>query len=150
MSCCSKRKKMQKWNYIKNWKCVKSRFAALWCSLVWARHLVSHLRYKFIMSGVRLWAEKILRIEWRCSSVRRVLCEVVFIKENSCSHRYVLPHRGVSSLGGSWGIVSGINVETLQRPQTHMLPSACHCIGAQSAPFGGLMVRFPLQLQMDY
>jgi len=102
------------------------------------------------MSGVRLWAEEILRIEWRCSSVRRVVCEVVVIKENSCSHRYVLPHREVSSLGGSWGIVSGINVETLQRPQAHMLPSACHCIGAQSAPFRGLMVHFPLQLQIDY
>ena len=64
------------------------------------------------MSGVRLWAEEILRIEWRCSSVRRVLCEVlfIFIKENSCSHKYVLPN--IESVWAAWehrwGIVSGM------------------------------------------
>jgi len=41
-------KKMQKLNYIKNRKCNKAPFAALWCSLVWPRHLASHLGYKFI------------------------------------------------------------------------------------------------------
>ena len=64
------------------------------------------------MSGVRIWAEEILRIEWRCSSVRRVLCEVlfIFIKENSCSHKYVLPN--IESVWAAWehrwGIVSGM------------------------------------------
>ena len=38
-------------------------------------------------------------------------------------------------------------METLQRPQTHILTSVCHYIGARSAPFAGLMVRFPRQLQ---
>ena len=56
--------------------------------------------------------EEILRIEWRRSSVRRVLCEVlfIFIKENSCSHKYVLPN--IESVWASWerrwGIVSGM------------------------------------------
>ena len=64
------------------------------------------------MSGVRLWAEEILRIEWRRSSVRRVLCEVlfIFIKENSCSHKYVLPN--IESVWSAWerrwDIVSGM------------------------------------------
>jgi len=83
---------MQKWN-LKTENASKHRLL-LWCSLVWARHLASHLGYKFIMSGVRLWAKETLRMEWRCSSVRRVPCEMVliFIKVNSCSHGYVLPH----------------------------------------------------------
>ena len=40
------------------------------------------------MLGVRLWAEEILRTEWRCSSVRRLLCDVLFsfIKENSYTY----------------------------------------------------------------
>ena len=64
------------------------------------------------MFGVRLWAEDILRIEWRCSSVSRLLCDVlfIFIKEKSCLHRYVLPNieRILAAWVGSWGIVSGM------------------------------------------
>lgn len=63
------------------------------------------------MFGVRLWAEEILRIEWRCSAVSRLLCDVLFkfIKENSCSHRYVLPNidNVWAAWMRSWGIVSG-------------------------------------------
>ena len=65
------------------------------------------------MSGVRLRDEEIFRIEWRCSSVRRLLCDVLFIliQENNCSHRYVLPN--IESIWAawvwSWGIVTGMN-----------------------------------------
>ena len=63
------------------------------------------------MSWVRLWAEETLRTEWRCLSVRRLLCGVlfIFIKEKSCSHRYVLLN--IESIWAawawSWGSVSG-------------------------------------------
>lgn len=106
------------------------------------------------MFGVRLWAEEILRIEWRCSAVSRLLCDVLFkfIKENSCSHRYVLPNidNVWAAWMRSWGIVSGGNGRTPQHPLPHILPSVHHCIGGQSTPFGGLVVSFPRQQQMGY
>lgn len=54
------------------------------------------------MSGVRLWSEEILRIEWRCSSVRLLLCDVCSpTSKRCCSYWYLLPeHR--ESIWGAW------------------------------------------------
>ena len=100
---------MQKWNLCY----IKAQFTALWLALV-PEPDTWHLFFdaSSSMFGVRLWAEEILRIEWRCSSVRQLLCDVLFnfITEKSCSHRYVLPN--IESIWAtwarSWGIVSGM------------------------------------------
>lgn len=107
------------------------------------------------MFGVRLWAEENLRTESRCLSVRRLLCDVLFnfIKEKSCSHKYVLPN--IESVWAAWirsrGIVLGMKRANSAAPTLlYIFPSVCHCTGAQSTPFGGLVVRFPRQLQRDW
>ena len=79
-------------------KCKKETYATLklillHCVLPWCLNLF--FKASSSMFGVRLCAEEILRIEWRCSSVRQLLCVGLFnfITEKSCSHRYVLPNR---------------------------------------------------------
>lgn len=54
--------------------------------------VVSHTSSSII--GARLWAEEILRVKSRCLAISQLLCDVMFsfIKENSCSHRNVLPN----------------------------------------------------------
>lgn len=64
------------------------------------------------MSGLRLRAEEILRIDPKSSSIRSLLWDVlvIFIQENSCSHRSVLPN--MENIWAAWvrggGTVSGI------------------------------------------
>jgi len=60
------------------------------------------------MFGVRVWAEETLRFEWKCSSVKRFLCDLLFscIKENRCLHRYVLPNTE-----SVWAAVAKIGIE---------------------------------------
>ncbi len=64
------------------------------------------------MFGIRFCVVEILRMDCRCSSVRRLLCDVllIFITENSFSHRYVLPniHKVRAAWTRSWGIASGM------------------------------------------
>lgn len=45
---------------------------------VWFGYLVFRFGYKFINVWVRHWAEEILRMEWKCSPVRRLLCDVLY------------------------------------------------------------------------
>ena len=96
-------------------KCKKETYATLKLSflhwdLPWCLNLFFDASSS--MFGVRLCAEEILRIEWRCSSVTQLLCVGLFnfITEKSCSHRYVLPN--IESIWAtwacSWGIVSGM------------------------------------------
>ena len=46
------------------------------------------------MFGVRFCAVETRKMEWRCASVRRLLCGflLIFITQKNCSHRYVLPN----------------------------------------------------------
>lgn len=72
------------------------------------------------VSGFRLWAEEILRIQRRCSSVRRLLWDVlvIFIEEKSFSHRLVLPNMDSiwAAWAQSWDIVSGMKCVNCAAP----------------------------------
>ena len=85
--------------------------------------------------GVRVWADETLKIEWMCSSTRRRLSDVLFssVRENSCSHRYVLPNIDIVWAAGA--LCREWSVQTQQRPQDRILPSVCHYIGYRSILF---------------
>ena len=150
---CSSKKKVHKENSTQNSSSVF--YPLIYSDAHWSKPDTRHLFFGASpsMSGVWLRAEEFFRIEWRCSSVRRLLCDVlfIFIKENSWSYRYVLPN--IESIWAawvrSWGIVSGMNRENCAAAQSY-LTWACHNTGVQSAPIGGWLVRFPRQLQTDY
>lgn len=84
--------------------------------------------------GVRLQTAEVLRIEWSLSSVWRGPCYVVliFIKENSCLHRYVLPAQrgcellGIQSEDESWKPCSAPQPTLLNSTGSQSLTPTCY------------------------
>lgn len=77
------------------------QFSLLLCNFVRGGCLTSFLAASSSVFGVRIWAVETVRMEWRCASVGRLLCDVlfIFITEKSCSHTYVLTNtESLSSL----------------------------------------------------
>lgn len=75
--------------------------------------------------GFRLWAEEILRIEWRCSSVKPVLRYVLFVVcEQLFTQAGAAKHWGCEQLGHHVGYKRWKK----NHPQCHILPLVCRSI----------------------
>ena len=123
------------------------RWCLIWCTSsslfgagVWDKEIKSEIKNP--------------RIKWRRSPVKRLLFDVMFsfTKENSFSHRYVLPD--IESVWAawmsSWGKGREWTVQTQSPPQNRILRSVCHYIGAQSVPFVCVRMDFQHRMQMGY
>jgi len=100
---------------------------------------------------VKVWAEETIRIEWSCSSARRLLCDASFtlIIENNCSHMYMQTLKASEQLGYvTVALHREWSVQTQQYPGNRILLLVCHYIGARSVLSVCVMVRFPQQLQI--